>query len=456
MSMKPKILIVDDEPYTITLIEKLLARQNVDLKFARDCAQARQSFRENDFNLILMDQRLPDGFGLDLLQEMRAERPNQVAIMITAYANVRDAMRTVQEGLFDYLTKPFENLEEIEGVIAKALEMDRAYREIRSLREALDGQTGPVLIGRSRPMENLLTQIKQVAPLDTTILLEAESGTGKEVVARTVHTHSPWADGPFQEVNCGALSESLQESTLFGYEKGAFTGAVKTTPGCLEAADGGTLLLDEIADMSPKTQANLLRVLQERTFTRLGSTKVHETHFRLICATNKRLIDEVKAGRFREDLFYRINVVTLAIPPLRQRRDDILPLATHFLDHFNRKFGKSVGPLSPEALRVMEQFPWPGNVRQLQHTIERIVALKPEGPVSAADLDHLLQASSGQKPDDKGTLPYTEEREHFERSYFEKLLENTGGNVSEAARLSRLSRQSLYMHMKRWGIVTNS
>lgn len=453
MVKKHKILVVDDEPYTIALLQELLHRKTVEPKYAGSCAEARRYFRETDFNLILMDQRLPDGNGLDLLQEMRRERPNQVAIMMTGYADVRDAMRTVREGLFDYLTKPFEDLEEIETVIGKALELDRAYREIGSLREALEGKKGPVLIARSRAMENLLLQIKQVAPLDTTVLLEAESGTGKEVLARTIHALSPWSDGAFLEINCGALSEQLQESTLFGYEKGAFTGAAKTTPGYLEAADGGTLLLDEITDMSPKTQSSLLRALQERTYSRLGSTETHSTHFRLICATNKRLTDEVDAGRFREDLYYRINVVTLGVPPLRERRADILPLATHFLDHFNTKFSKQVGPLSPEALRLLERHPWPGNVRQLQHAIERTVALKPGGPLGAADFDHILHNGDPANPAFKGVRLYEQERELFERDYFTRLLDASGGNISEAARQSGLARQTFYKHVERWGIV---
>ena len=454
--MKHNILIVDDEPYTITLLEQLLGRMPTNLKFARNCAEARRRFRETDFNLILMDQRLPDGNGLDLLQEMRRERTKQVAIMITGYADVRDAMRAVREGLFDYLTKPFEDLEAVETVIEKALELDRAYREIGNLREVLDGRKGPVLIGRSRAMANLMAQIEQVAPLDTTVLLEGESGTGKEIIARTIQRLSPAANGPFQEVNCGALPEQLQESTIFGYEKGAFTGAVKTTPGCLEAARGGILLLDEITDMSPKLQSSLLRVLQERKFSRLGSTQMRDCDFRLVCATNKRLIDEVGEGRFREDLFYRINVVTLTIPPLRERRDDILPLAAHFLAYFNAKFGKQVGPLSPAALQRLERLPWPGNVRQLQHAIERVVALKPDGPIGAGDFDDIARTDANGAHPPPGSRPYTEERADFEREYFTRMLEAVDGNVSEAARLSGLSRQTLYMHLKRWGVAPES
>lgn len=454
--MKRNILIVDDEPYTITLLEQLLGKMPVQLKCARNCAEARRHFRENDFNLILMDQRLPDGNGLDLVQEMRRERPKQVAIMITGYADVNDAMRAVRDGLFDYLTKPFEDLEAIETVIGRALELDSAYREIGNLREVLGGRKGPVLIAGSRVMKNLMIQIEQVAPLDTTVLLEGESGTGKEVIARTIQQLSPTANGPFQEINCGALPEQLLESTLFGYEKGAFTGAIRTTPGHLEAARGGILFLDEITDMAPKLQSSLLRVLQERRFSRLGATQMRDCDFRLICATNKSLVAEVEAGNFREDLFYRINVVTLTIPPLRERRDDILPLATHFLAHFNAKFGKQVGPLTPDALTKLEQLPWPGNVRQLQHAIERVVALKPDGPVGSGDFEEVARPNGNGHHSSIGTRPYEEERADFEREYFTHMLESVGGNISDAARLSGLSRQTLYMHLKRWGIATEN
>lgn len=450
--MAQKILIVDDDSYTRTLLEGVFRNGPLQAQFACDVAEARDQFAAGDFNLIIMDQRLPDGNGLDLLREMRAERPQQVAILITGYADVRDAVRAVREGLFDYLTKPFENIEELEAVVEKALELDRAYREINSLRETLDaGNAPPIHIGHSPATLALQKQIKQVAPLDITVLIEGESGTGKELAAKSVHAHSARSKGPFIEVNCGALSEQLLESTLFGYEKGAFTGAVKTTPGCFEDADGGTLFLDEIPDMSAKLQSSLLRVLQEHTFTRLGSSKVSSSDFRLICATNKNLLEEVNAGRFREDLYYRINVVALNIPPLRERVVDIVPLAVHFLEHFNAKFSKEVGPLTPDALYVLEGFSWPGNVRQLQHTIERVVALHPGGLISSADLDDITQELVGDEAQDDAVLSYRKEREAFERDYLTRLLERAQGNVSEAARLSGIPRQNLYVRMKRWG-----
>jgi two-component system, NtrC family, response regulator AtoC len=448
--MTRKILLVDDERYTASLFEGLFRGRSVILDLALDAAEARQRFRTTDYNLILMDQRLPDGNGLDLVQELRRERPHQVAILITGYADVRDAVRAVREGLFDYLTKPFADIESLEATIAKALELDRAYREIDSLRHTLDGRgEGQALIGRSPAIERLLQQIRQVAPLDTSVLLEGESGTGKELVARILHAGSPRGSGPFCEVNCGALSESLLESSLFGYEKGAFTGAVKTTPGYLEQADGGSLFLDEVADMPPKLQTSLLRVLQERTFQRLGGVALHGSDFRLICACNRGLAEAVRERSFREDLFYRINVVGLRIPPLRERREDILTLALHFLGLFQARFHKEAGPFTPDAIRLLEAHPWPGNVRQLRHAVERVVALHPGGPIGAVHLDRLAAADPVPSPDPSRVLPYAEERARFEQDYLERLLQAAGGNVSEAARLSGIARQNLYPRLRR-------
>lgn len=450
--MKPKILLVDDDQFTRHLFEGLLRGGAVELHTTASAADARQAFRSTDFNLVILDQRLPDGNGLDLFAEMRLERPQQMAILITGYAEVRDAVLAVRSGLFDYLTKPFEHLDELEAVIGKALEMDHAYREIRNLRETLEARAdNPIIIGSSGVMKRLLLQVRQVAPLDVTVLIEGESGTGKELIAKQIHAMSGRAKKPLLELNCGSLSESLLEASLFGYEKGAFTGAAKATPGYFEEADGGTLLLDEITDMSQKLQASLLRVLQEHTFARLGSTVQRSSNFRLICATNKSLEDEVKAGTFRADLYFRINVVVLTVPPLRERAEDVLPLAFFFIDHFNGKFKKEVGPLTQEAIAVLENAHWAGNVRELRHLMERIVAMKPSGPIVATDLGQSVHsavpAGSILSP-----LPYREARERFDRDYFANLLQTAGGNVSEMARISGIARQNLYGHMERLGL----
>ncbi|WIM06376.1 MAG: sigma-54 dependent transcriptional regulator [Candidatus Nitricoxidivorans perseverans] len=452
---KTKILLVDDDPFSRRLFGDLLGDRGIPLTQAVNCAQARAAFHAADFNLVLLDQRLPDGNGLDMFAEMREERPRQVAILVTGYADVRDAVRAVRAGLFDYLTKPFGNLEELEAVIDKALELDGAYREIARLRETLAaGGEEPTTIGRSAAIGGLLMQARQVAPLDTTVLIEGESGTGKELVARLIHGLSRRAGGRLLEVNCGALSESLLESALFGYEKGAFTGAAKATPGYFEEANGGTLFLDEIADMSPKLQSSLLRVLQEGTFSRLGETRKRQSDFRLVLATNRPLAAEVEAGRFRIDLYYRVNVVVLRTPPLRERPEDILPLALHFLDHFNRKFGRDAGPFTPEALAALEAAHWPGNVRELKHLVERVVAVKAAGPIVAPDL--ALPRSPGSVPGTTGLPTYRDAKDAFERDYFTRLVVQAGNNVTEAARLSGIARQNLYPHLKRIGIDTNS
>jgi DNA-binding NtrC family response regulator len=455
---RPKVLVVDDDHYTRTLLDRLIGKF-ADVRLATDGAEARRMFDAEDFNLVMMDQRLPADNGIVLLREFRARRPRLVAILMTGYADVKDAVAAVREGVFDYLNKPFEDLETLEAVIGKALELDRAYREIDGLRARLGASSAlPAVIGQSPAMDRLIGQVRQVAGLDTTVLLEGESGTGKDLVAKLIHATSSRAAGPFLEVNCGALPENLLESLLFGYEKGAFTGAGAATAGYFERADGGSLFLDEIADMSPKLQSSLLRVLQDHQSTRIGSTMQRHADFRLVCATNRSLAGEVKAGRFREDLFYRINVVALTLPPLRDRLGDVLLLATHFLDHFNAKFGKSCGPLTPAATRWLEAAGWPGNVRELKHCIERAVALHAGGPL---DVVHLSPAgvgpsASGVARDDASPdepPSYEEARARFERDYLKGILDAAGGNVSEAARLSGIPRQNLYVRMKRWGFV---
>lgn len=456
----PSILVVDDDRYTRTLLENLLAK-SARVFLAADGAEARRLFAQEDFNLVLMDQCLPGDNGVDLAREFRAQRPRQVVILITGFADVRVAVAAVREGLFDYQTKPFEDLEALEAVIGKALELDAAYREIDGLRNRLDAdQTLPTVVGNAPAMKRLLAQARQVAGLDTTVLLEGESGTGKDVVARLLHAWSSRAEKPFLEVNCGGLTESLLESLLFGYEKGAFTGAAQATPGYFEKANGGTLFLDEIADMSPKLQSSLLHVLQNHQFARVGSTQLRTTDFRLVCATNRPLAGEVEAGRFREDLFYRINVVALRLPPLRERQGDILPLATHFLEHFSTKFGKQCGPLTPAAVQMLESGPWPGNVRQLKHCVERVVALHAGGVIDSLHFKPLCDATGATQADapmagQSEPVTYQDARAEFEREYLRRILDAAKGNVSEAARLSGIPRQNLYVRMKRWGFVTD-
>lgn len=452
--MTLKILLIDDDPYTQQLFEGLLRREGFELRKAASIAEGRQEFLAADFNLVILDQRLPDGVGLDLFREMRALRPQQVAVLVTGFANARDAVQAMRDGLFDYLTKPFEHLDELSAVIDRGLEMDRAYREINDLQALLQSRPGyPNLIGRSNAMQKLLRQAQQVARFDTTVLIEGETGTGKELIARQIHALSSQAKGPFLGLDCGALSESLLEATLFGYERPAFSSSAQATPGYFEEASGGTLLLDQIDELSPKLQASLLRVLQERTFARLGSTMQRTGSFRLICTAGAPLEDAVAAGRFRSDLCYRINVNVLLVPPLRKRREDILPLAMLFLEQFNKKFGKAAGPLSPEAIAVMEQAYWPGNVRELRHAIERAVVVNVRGPIVAADLGLGARARDSATGAVAVPLSLQDARDRFERGYFVDLLHAVGGNISKAAKVSGISRQAFYRYLKHLGIV---
>ena len=455
--MKQKILIIDDDSFTQQLFEGLLRGDNFEIHTSMDIGAGRREFNSTDFNLVIIDQRLPDGNGLEFFKEIRSHRPQQVAILITGYADVRDAVQAMREGLYDYLTKPFKSLDELTAVIDRALEMDHAYREINNLQAILQANPEfPVIIGRSAPMKKLLQQAQQIARLDTTVLIEGESGTGKEMIARQIHTLSPRVKGPFRGLHCGRLSESLLEATLFGYEKPAFSKVTESTPGYFEEANNGTLVLDEVCELSPKLQSSLLRVLQDHISAHLGSIAQRANNFRLICTTSTPLEDAIKANKFRSDLGYRINVNVLRVPPLRERREDILALALLFLERTNIRFGKSVGPFAPEALAALESAHWPGNVRELQHAIERAVALNVRGPIVASDLlsgtrSHSVAVDASNPP-----LSLQQAQELFEREYFINLLHSVGGNISNAAKLSGLSRNSLYRHLRQLGIVPKS
>lgn len=452
--MTQKILLIDDDPYTRQLFEGLLSRSDSELTTAADLASGRAAFNAAEFSLVILDQRLPDGNGLDYFRGIREQRPQQLVILITGYAEVRDAVRAVKDGLFDYLTKPFENLDELTGTIDRALEMDRACRQISDLRALQTHPDQPLIVGRSPPMRKLLCSIQQLAPLDTTLLIEGETGTGKELVARQVHALSARAKRPFVALNCSALSESLLETTLFGYEKPS-SSTTDGIAGAFEDVNGGTLLLDSVADLSAKLQTRLIRVLQDRTFARLGSAVTRKSDFRLICTSNRSLEDEVSAGRFRTDLYYRINVNLLQIPPLRKRREDILPMALLFLERFNREFGKSAGPFTPDAVAAMEKCIWSGNARQVQHAVERAVVANLGRPISKADLGLAGESRAVADRDVAPSLTLQQARERFEREYLVDLLHAVDGNISEAARRAKISRQALYRHLKELGIVAN-
>jgi DNA-binding NtrC family response regulator len=458
--MRPKILLVDDDRNTRTLFEGLLQPCDYDLHTVCTLSEARDSFASIDFNLLILDQRLPDGLGLEFFSSIRAQRPQQLVILITGYADIRDAVQAVQCGLFDYLTKPFKSIDELLAAINRALEVDRAYRHINGLEAALQANCARCgAVGNSPAIQKLLQRITQIARCDSTVLIEGETGTGKQFVAQQIHLSSARSKGLFIVLHCAGLSESLLEATLFGYEKPAYSKSAEVTPGYLEEAHGGTLVLDEICELGDKLQSSLLNVLQNRIYVRLGSAVQRASDFRLICTSTQPLDDAVRADKFRADLAYRINVNRICVPPLRDRRQDILPLALFFLNEFNRKFVKTAGPFAPEAMEFLENANWPGNVRELKNAVERAVAANARGAIIAADLR--LEQTNHEARDKQAEprpelLSLDEAKELFEREYFVNVLHATRGNISDAAKLSRISRTSFYRYVRQLGLVAET
>lgn len=449
------ILIVDDEDYTCTLIRKLLGGKGYNILVAKNGAQAIETFREAPAHVVLLDQRMPGLSGLEVLETLKTIDRHAAVIMMTGYGTVEEAVTAMRLGAFHYITKPFNNLDEVEILIERALKEKMLEDENRYLRERLDrGLSFEGVIGKSKAMVEIMDLVKKVAPLHSTILVNGETGTGKELLAKTIHQNSERADRKFIAINCGALTESLLESALFGFEKGAFTGAVKTTPGYFEEADGGTLFLDEITGTSLKLQTSLLRVLQEKEFSRIGETARRKTDFRLIAASNDDIEKEVAEGRFREDLYYRINVIPINLPPLRERKEDIPFLANYFLEQMNDKLGKSVGPFSLETIELMETYDWKGNVRELENLVERVVALKQGDKIEAYDLPpHLFKEQILSVPASiHSDLSYQEAKDHFEKLYLEEVLKKTNGNISRASEITGIKRQNLYLKLNRHGL----
>lgn len=369
------ILIVDDEPNYLIVISELLKEEGFETKTANDGKMALEIIKETDLDLVITDMKMPGMDGFALLKEAKAINKDLPIIMITAFGEVEKAVQAMQTGAFTYLTKPFNN-NELVASINKAVEHYAIARENTRLRgEMLERFKFSNIIGKNKTMQQIYQLIGKVAPTPATVLISGESGTGKELVAKAIHYSSPRENGPFISLNCAAMPEALLESELFGHEKGAFTGAISMRKGKFEAADHGTIFLDEIGDMPVLLQAKLLRVLQEKTFERVGSNKTITTDVRILAATNKDLREEVDEHRFREDLYYRLNVVHIHIPPLRERLDDIPMLASHFVKKYAGKFGRPELTIAPEAIRFLSAQPWEGNVRELENTIERAAIL---------------------------------------------------------------------------------
>jgi two-component system response regulator PilR (NtrC family) len=453
------ILVVDDEPSMREFLQILLSKQGHEVATAGDVAEARERLRGGDFDLVVSDLRLGRETGLDLLRHVKESAPQTEVVMVTAFATTENAVQAMKLGAYDYVLKPFK-VEELKLVVEKALEHRALVAENRVLRHRV-GERRPHaddLIGTSPAIQEVRQLVEKLAPTRTTVLVTGESGTGKEVVARAIHARGDRRDQPFVAINCGAIPEGLIESELFGHEKGSFTGAVGAKPGLFEVAGSGTLFLDEVGELPPPVQVKLLRVLQERRIRRVGGQSDITVSARIVAATNRDLEAEVRAGRFREDLFYRLNVIQVRMPPLRARVGDLPLLADHFLERFAGELGRRKATLSPEALRLLLAHPWPGNIRELANVLERAATLAEGDVIEPAVFPPSLRgAPDGAVAGPVADLPpdgldLQAHLDAIERRILEQALERTAGVKTEAARVLSLTFRSLRYRLAKYGI----
>ena len=443
------ILVVDDEPPQLELISGFLKKQGFEVTLAESGEKALQIFRRESFDLVLTDQRMPNLSGLDLLKAVRAVNPETPVIVVTAYGSIETAVSAIKAGATDYLTKPL-NLDELLHRIEKVREHHRLVLENRDLREEL-GERHRIegIIGESGRMLEGFSLVRRVAPSEATVLIRGESGTGKELIAKAIHFASPRASGPLVKVNCAALPETLLESELFGHEKGAFTGAFVTRKGRFEVASGGTIFLDEIGDLPTHLQAKLLRVLQEREFERVGSSKPISIDVRILAATHRDLERLLKAGQFRDDLYYRLNVVTIVLPPLRERRQDLPLFMDHLLRVFAEKNGKKIRGFTSEAREALLRYDYPGNVRELENIIERASVITRNDVIGRADLPISIQEPEVEVINSETDLPVVVER--LERRMIREALARSGGVQTRAAEQLGITERALRYKLKKYG-----
>ncbi len=448
----PTILIVEDEAKMRRLLELNLGEDGFDTRSAADAEAGLEMLQRDPVDLVITDLKLPGMGGLEFLHAVKRMNAALPVIVMTAFGTVETAVEAMKAGASDYVLKPF-SLAEMRMVVHKELDVRRLREENRSLREELGKRYEyPNIVARSPKMQEVLATVERVAATNSTVLIGGESGVGKDLIAHLIHQRSRRASGPFIKINSTAIPENLLESELFGYEKGAFTGATTSKPGKFELADKGTLFLDEIGDVPPGTQVKLLRVLQERSFERLGGTRTLKVDVRLIAATNRDLRAALEEGTFREDLYYRLNVVPIDIPPLRDHKEDIPDLVNLFIERFARAAGKSIGGISPDALAALTAFHWPGNVRELENIIERGVALSNGGVLQVSDIH--LDASRTKAPGDShALLPEGMTLEQWEDEMIREALRRANGNKSQAARLLGLSRNALRYRLSKIGIA---
>jgi two-component system response regulator HydG len=449
------ILVVDDDLAHRTMLRTLLAGWGYAVAEADDGGTAVAQVRERPFDLILMDIRMVKVSGLEALAEIKAFNPAIPVVIMTAYASVETAVEALKKGAYDYLTKPLD-FDELRLTLERAMDHSRLKQENRLLRERLGSRFDRRnLIGRSEAMIRLLETVAQAAPSEASVLITGESGTGKEMIAGAIHYNSFRRDGPFIRINCAAIAETLLESELFGHERGAFTGADRRKEGKFRQAEGGSIFLDEVSEMSLGMQVKLLRVLQEREITRVGGEEVLKVDVRIIAAANRDLLQAISAGRFREDLYYRLNVVALHVPPLRSRLEDIPLLAQHFLTHFAGKNRKAIKGFTPQAMDRLLRHAWPGNVRELMNAVERGVVLARTDWLDEADLP-LIAAGEGAfgQPPAPGDMQNVEvPLEEVEKAAILKSLAAAEGNKSEAARRLGITRRTLHQKLKKWRLM---
>jgi two-component system response regulator PilR (NtrC family) len=451
------LLIVDDEASLRDFLSIVFEEERWRVETAGSLAEARSALAKHEPDIILCDLMLPDGSGIDLVREVKAATPSVAVVMITAHTSTKSAVEALKAGAFDYIAKPFD-IDELKIIVRNAAERKELEEENIHLRTALEERfTFSNIIGRSARMQEIFSIVQRIAKTTSTVLISGDSGTGKELIARAIHYNSG-RRGKFVSINCGALPETLLESELFGHERGAFTGAIREKKGLFTEADRGTIFLDEIGETSTAMQIKLLRVLQDHVVRRVGSNSETQVEVRVIAATNRDLAESIRAGSFREDLFYRINVIPIALPPLRQRREDIALLVEHFITKYSKSMGVPQKRISSDAMRSIEKYHWPGNVRELENVIERMIALEASDVLTTKSLpEHVLLG--GSMPDVTFDLPadgisLVDHLEGIGKIFMLKALERTGGVQTQAAELLRMSFRSFRYYAKKYDLIS--
>ncbi|RKY88382.1 sigma-54-dependent Fis family transcriptional regulator [candidate division KSB1 bacterium] len=450
MRKKAHILVVDDEKAMCLGLSEILTSEGYEVEITCSSDEALKKINDEDFDLVITDLKMPGISGMEVLEKVKQITPDTIVIVLTAYATVGSAVEAMKKGAYDYIPKPFK-IDEIRFIVRRAIEQKRLADENKYLRSRLEkGVEFGNMVGKSKAMQEVFELVRKVAPTSSTVLIQGETGTGKELVARAIHQQSPRRDQPFVTINSGALPETLLESELFGHAKGAFTGASRAKEGLFEAADGGTFFLDEISGIGAAMQVRLLRVVQEQEVQRIGETKTRKVDVRIIAATNCDLKNEVKEGKFREDLYYRLNVVSIVLPPLRQRKEDIPLLANHFLKKYASELNKPIEKISSQAMDKLMSYHWPGNVRELENAIERAVIL---GTTDTIQLEDLPSDMWGEPSVSLITQDSPRRSlEEIEKAYIMQILKETNFHYLRTAEILGINRKTLYRKIKKYNL----